>query len=286
MRLSKDQPKIPRTLFCFFAILITGCASGSKSLEGKQGPVTIVLKSQVGQENLTRYYSNSRIKSYDEKQLVRDRDEAVEFRVSERVTKIENGNPTVVATTTFKDGTVDLHDLAFPEKGEEIEYVFTPLGEVLKAGVYPADSVFFVPPFPIPKGPVSVGDTWTMDHGWVGLKNGIPLSVHLVGILKGLRKCGKSECADVEISGNVEVIGIAPQKAQFTSTLWGRMLIALDRGTVVWSEVRSREKMIVKNERTDVLSCMTAELEQPKQWHLKGIAQACTPSEEPIGKIP
>lgn len=285
MRVSTGQAALGMYLICFVSI---GCASGGTKSIGQAGPVSIALKAEVGQEDVTRYYSHSRVKSFEGAQLVRERDEMVEFRVRERVSNIEpgTGHLTIKTETIQKDGIVDLHDLAFPEKGEEIEYVMSRQGEVLRAGAYPPDTVFYVPPIPLPKGPVEIGDTWTLDHAWIGMKNEIPLGVHLVAILKDISECGKGRCADIEVSGNVEVIGIAPQKAQFTSVLWGRMLIAVERGTVIWSEMRSREKMTVPNSRTDVLSCMVAELETPKGWRPRSASQTCTPSEAPVTKIP
>lgn len=284
MRVSTSQAAI-----WLVGFLSVGCASGggTKPIDNA-GPVSLALKAEVGQEDVTRYYSHSRIKNFESVQLVRERDEMVEFRVREKVAKIDpgTGNLTIKVETVQKDGTVDLHDMAFPEKGEEIEYVMSRRGEVLRAGEYPPDSVFYVPPIPLPKEPVEIGDTWTLDHAWIGLKSAIPLGVHMVAILKDIRSCGKGRCADVEVSGNVEVIGAAPQKAQFSSVLWGRMLMSVERGTVIWSEIRSREKMTIPNERTDVLSCMVAELESPKDWRPRGVSQTCTPSEAPVTKIP
>ena len=268
--------------------IFAGCTSARLNPVLPAPPVRIELKGGLGQEDLTRYYSHSRIHNFEEDQMVRARDEIVDFKVKEKVTNVDpkTGRLTINTTTVAKDGVVDLHDLAFPEMGEEIEYIFSRQGQVFKAGDYPEDSVFFVPPVPLPKTEVVVGDTWTLDHGWVGMKNGIPLGVHLVGILKNIFQCGTGRCADVEVSGQVEVIGVSPAKAQFVSTIWGHLLISVERGTVIWSEVRSKERMNVPGARTEVLSCMVASLEAPKEWQKpSGLSESCKPSEEAVKSL-
>jgi hypothetical protein len=270
-------------------LLQVHCAAlktSSKSAGG--GPVTIVIKGGPGQQDITRYYSRSHITGYEGAQKVREKDEIVEFRVSEKVTRIDaNKNLiTVKAATISKDGTVDLHDLAFPEAGEEIEYTFTRQGEVVRAGDYPLDSVFYIPPVPLPKGPVEIGDTWTMDHGWVGMNSGIPLGVHLVSILKGIQSCGPGRCADIEVSGHVEVAGMTKKGTEFKSTIWGRMIVAVERGTVLWSEIRSREKMTLPDSRTEIQSCMVGALETPKEWSLKVPGKVCELSDGPVAVLP
>lgn len=254
-----------------------GCATKSMV-----GPNRIELKGQMGQVDVTRYYSHSYIEDYEGSQKIRQRDEIVDFKVKEEVTQFDpvKDRMTVMTETIFKDGTVDLHDLAFPEKGEQIEFVLSRSGDVFKAGEYPPDSIFFVPPVPLPKETVSVGDTWTLDRAWVGMKNGVPLGVHLVIIFKDLTFCGKERCADLEVSGNVEVIGLKSKKNQFTSKIWGRMLMSLDRGNVLWSEMRSRELMNVPDAHTEVLSCMTATLEGYKLP--KNRVGQCRPTLDPF----
>ncbi len=285
MRLSKVQTlsllnMISATLIC------SGCAGfGLKSGVKIPKQVTLELKGGARQIDENQYYSFSHITDFEDGQKVREREEAVEFRVRETVTgyNATQGTISVVAETLSKDGTVDLHDLAFPEKGEEIEYVFTKSGKVLKAKPFPPDSVFYVPPIPLPKEPVQVGDTWTLDHAWVGMKNGIPLGVHMVAILKDILPCGKGVCADVEVSGDVEVIGIKRSQADFNSKLWGRMWISVERGTVVWSEVRSKERMVVPRQRTDVVSCMISRLDEPKEWKApERLPKICRPSDQPV----
>ena len=132
----------------------------------KEDAVTLELKGKPGDAYETRYYSNSRMMAYSEGQLLRDRTDAVDFTVR---TEIKSYDPTTKllkfkVKTVRKDGKVPLHDLAFPELKQEIDYVVDGgTSAVLQAGTYDKQSLFFVPSIPMPKGPVSVGDTWTLN---------------------------------------------------------------------------------------------------------------------------
>lgn len=269
------------------SLLSSACAH-KKTIEPIQlgkGPVELKFFGVKGEEDTIRYYSHSKVNKFEESQMVRARDEIVEFRVKEVITDSDeiNGTFKVSTSTFFKDGTVDLHDLAFPEKDEEIDYVFRKNGQVLRAGDYPPTSVFFIPPLPVPSGPVSVGDTWSFEHIWVSSHNGIPLGLQMIAILKGLVACGVGVCVDLEVSGQVDVVGMVSSKGKFTSHLWGRMIVAANRGLVLWSEIRSREQMTVAGSRTDVLSCMVSALETPRNWQVEiSRGRICTPSEDPV----
>jgi hypothetical protein len=187
--------------------------------------------------------------------------------------------------TVEKDGTADLHELGFPEMGEAIDYVIRGNGEVLKAGHYPEQSLFFVPALPVPSASVKVGDTWPMDHTWYSAKDGIPLRLQVIGILKDIVACeGGKVCADIEISGDVKLGAMkAVPRNVFSSRLWGRMLFSLDRGDVIWSQMRSREDMKTPGHEMKVSSCMLSEMQ------LNGSFQAskdCDPAEEKIVSTP
>jgi len=271
--------------FLSTSLFVVGCSTSSKSVD-VNGPVTLRLKGEQGQTDITRYYSHAKINAFAEDQKVKERDEIVDFSVSEKTKAVDEKNKrlTVVSSTIRKDGTVDLHDLAFPELNEEIEYVFDDLAKVFKAGPYPPESVFFVPPLPLPEEAVEVGSTWNMDHAWIGLKNGIPLQLQIIGILKGFGRCGsKDRCADIEISGNVDVIGIKKAAVEYRSEVWGRLLFSLDRGAVVWSEVRNKEMMRTPEESLEILACMASVLEEPRGLLPKsGLKAFCVPNDEPV----
>lgn len=276
-----------KKLSLLFLLSLSACAHRMElpMVENPQTEIKLALKSEKGVEDITRYYSHSYIRDYEGPQLVRERDEIVDFRVLEKIMGVnKKGEITVLTSTTTKDGTVDLHDLAFPEKGEEIEYIFNRDGKVLKAGDLPPDSIFYVPPLALPKGPVKVGDTWALDHAWISLKNGIPLAVHLVAILKSIRQCGKGLCADIELSGSVELVGLK-KEAIFNSSIWGRMLMSVEKGSVLWSEVRSRERMTLSGKGTDVLSCLVSGLEAPADLQILKVKPVCKPTQDPVKPI-
>lgn len=250
--------------------------------------VTLEFKGVAGTESDTRYYSNSRVLTYTEStQLLRDKTEAVDFTVNTKTTFYDPKTSVLKfqSKTVRKDGQVDLHDLAFPELKEQIDYIIVgKTAQVVQAGSYNPNGIFYVPSLPMPKGPVQVGDTWTMQHTWSSASENIPLTLDIVGILKGLVSCEGKVCADVEISGGVELVNAPTKKdSGFKSRVWGRMLFSLDRGDVIWSEMRSTEEMNVVKERVVVSSCMVSEMKLAKDYRIKF---ACDPNEQAVTNVP
>lgn len=231
-------------------------------------PILLRLKGKPGEEIKTAYYSASHIRNFEGTQLIRELEEAVDFGVLNRFTQVDpkTGKLTYIASTYRKDGLVDLNDLAFPELKEEIEFVLTPEGEVLKAGSYPEGSVFFIPPVPLPQNPVKVGDTWEVVHEWVGRKNGIPLQIRAVGIFKDALRCEGGICALIEISGSVEVLGANLAIAKFHSRLQGLMVFSVAKGEILWSKVFSTETLQLPEASSKVESCLSSVIVEPKDW--------------------
>jgi len=229
----------------------------------KPQSVRIELKGKPGTSSETRYYSHANVKSYSDQQLLRDKQEIVDFTVLTTIQEYDAQEKLIKfkVKTIAKDGIVNLHDLAFPEKNEEIDYIVRGSGEVLKAGNHAPQSLFFVPALPVPKDEVEVGDTWTMEHTWYSSRDNIPLKLEVVGILKALVPCdGGKTCADIEISGGVKLVSMPTiEGGRFDSRIRGRMLFSPDRGEVIWSEMRSEEEMIVQGEKFSVVSCMASE---------------------------
>lgn len=276
-----------KKLILGIAFSLVGCATAGSHVPGVKS-VTLEFKGRDGESVDTRYYSNSRLYTYENGQLVRDRTEAVDFTVNSRVIHEDSTKHIVhfISRTTRKDGTaVDLHDLAFPELNEQIDYVIRGNGEVLQAGHYPPQSLYFVPSLPIPDHPVSVGDTWTMSHAWISGKDGVPLRLDVVAILKDIVSCeGDKVCGDVEISGHVMLMATpnAPD-ARFVSRMWGRMLFSTARGDVIWSDVRSHEEMGTPDELLKVDSCMLSETKMTATYKTQF---ACEPGAKPVEKVP
>lgn len=270
-------------------LFVVGCATQQQqaSRAGVPKSVTIELKGKPGNVTETRYFSNARILTYEDGQLVRDRTEGVDFLVTTRVRSLDPKAKLLSLSmkTLQKDGASDLHDLAFPELNEEIDYIFRLNAEVVKAGGYPKESIFFVPSLPMPKSAVEIGDTWTMDHTWLSSRDAIPLRLEVVAILKDIVRCEKSDvCVDIEINGHVG-LGLKPtvEGSIFESKVWGRVLFSLDRGDVLWSEMRSDEKMGVKANRVSVRSCMVSEVKGSGPYRSNF---NCDPSANEVGKTP
>ncbi|MGZ6480619.1 MAG: hypothetical protein ACXWQE_15010 [Bdellovibrionales bacterium] len=268
------------------AFLFLGCAStGPKG--GLPSAVAIEFKGKPGEVTKTHYYSNAHILSYQDGQILRDRTEGVDFTVDTHVTEFDPAKKILKyeVRTTEKDGAVELHDLAFPELNEQLYYTVRTNGEVLNVNNLRSKSLFYVPALPTPKAPVQIGDTWTMEHDWVSSKDGIPMQLEVVAILKDIVACEKKNvCADIELSGHVEVMS-APKVvgARFNSRLWGRVLFSLERGDVIWSEMRSTEEMAATGDRMAVRSCMVSEMKlggKPK------IEFACNPTDDAVTKTP
>lgn len=250
-------------------------------------PALIEFKGRPGERTETRYYSNARTKTYSDTQLLRDRQEAVDFTVESKTVDVNAPQKLIhfKTKTIRKDGSEDLHELAFPEMGEEIDFLIRQNGEVLAAGNYAPQSLFFVPSLPIPKHPVKIGDTWDLEHTWFSAHEAIPLRLSVVAILKDLVDCeGGKTCADLEVSGNVRLVATPTQPgARFDSKVWGRMLFSLERGDIIWSEMRSEEEMLVKGDRTLVSSCMVSEMKLAADYKTKF---ECDPGPQAVEKVP
>lgn len=270
-------------------LILAGCASKPTANETPSEPApkqaTIRFAGKAGAQTDTVYRSNSRTRRFQDGQITNDRTEIVDFTTRAVVRAADADKVTTGVKTIAKDGSVDLHDLAFPELNEEIEYVTKSTGQIVKAGRYPPHSIFFVPPMPVPEKPVAVGDTWPLEHTWFSGAEHIPLKLSVVGILKGIVACEGAWCADVEVSGGV-AIAVAPSEAsaRFESRVWGRMLFSLAGGDILWSELRSREEVLFGTERTLVESCMVSEVKSERH----GIKSQldCDPKEQPVARVP
>lgn len=272
-------------LLILMATTLCACSSATKSADPGH-PIELEFKAKAGESAETRYVSNSRSLVYEDKQLLRDRTESVDFTVQ---TYYQGFDPTnkllkFKVKTISKDGQVDLHEMAFPELFEEIDYIQRSTGEILKAGNYSPQGLFYVPSLPMPHGPVQVGDTWAMEHTWVSSRDAIPLRLEVIGILKGIVPCEKKQCADMEISGGVNLVAVPTiPGAKFESRVWGRLLFSLERGDVMWSEMRSQEEMTIPGSRTVVSSCMTSEMKAGEKFKT---GFACDPKDAPVTTTP
>lgn len=249
-------------------------------------PIDFKMAPPLGRIDMTHVYSRSITRTRSNNQLLHEREEIVNFSVKTEVKAIDakTGDRTIVVETLRKDGPVDLYDLGYPEAGESLEYVYTTKALVKKAGHFPSNTLFFIPPVSLPKKPASVGETWAMQAQWVALRNGLPMTVDVVSIFKGLYKCGtKGQCAEFEISGDVTVPDGLTKTAKLTSTLSGRVLYSLTSGAVLWSDIRNVEKLMSADDQMEIYSCTETLLEEPENERWPWRAQVGC---DPMGPAP
>lgn len=266
--------------FATCACLMSACASGgTKSNEllppGLKGelqnvkmdaPVTLRLKAEPKTSETVEYYHVSASRAFEGKELRHEKTETLTFTALSETLKADiagNGKFTQAITILKKEGTIGLHDFAMPELGERLEVVTDSRGKILKAGDWPNNSIFFVSPISLPENPVEVGDTWTMQATWLSLQDMVPYELDMVSILKGFVKCGNDTCADIEVNGNVAMQGALKQTLVFRSEWRGRLLFAINAGTVTWSRVNSDELFAYDKVYRTVGSCLEAALREP-----------------------
>lgn len=274
-------------LLGFLAIDITACATQPMpqeiAIQPDQGPVLLALKPSMGDSDITQYRSRTVTTNFIEGQIRHKLSESLDFKVETKVLHVDTAHNigTYQLSTLEKDGKADMNDYALPEPEEPMEIVLNANAKVLRAGNYPPGTLFYVPPISLPEKEVSVGDTWPMSSDWVSLKSGINLRLEIVSTLKSIRDCGApGRCAEVEVSGGVVVPGAnalnissstQPDVAgvKFSSEIRGRMLLSLSKGTVLYSIVRTDEKMSSTKESSEVASCMVSYTIEPSTEKVK-----------------
>lgn len=258
-------------------MLLAGCAStasisanplppgakGEFTSVDLKGPVELRLKVQPKSSETVDYYHVSSSRAFEGKELRHEKTETLAFTAQAETMKAENERFTQAITVVKKDGTIGLHDFAMPELGERLELVTDSHGKILKAGDWPTNSIFYVPPVSLPDTAVEVGDTWTMQSSWLSLQDMVPYELDMVSILKGFVKCGDDTCADIEVNGNVGMQGALKQTLVFRSEWRGRLLFAVNAGTVAWSRVNSDELFAYDTVYRTVGSCLEAALREP-----------------------
>jgi hypothetical protein len=280
-----------RTIIVLSVLLCIGCAQrGAKQdddtstrkepgprSQGIAGPIRLELKLTPGRVEKSKFESVVQTRRFEKGQLLAERVETTDFAT--KLTHVSSQGPTgpflYRAKTISKDGMAELHDLAFPELGESIDLLVSPQGDVLSAGIYPKESIFYVPSLSLPTTPVQVGDTWSLQRRWYSLKGGLPMQFDIVSIFKNVFACGKSVCAEIEVSGTVGVAPADPKApAQLTSVasmvsdLRGRYLFDVQSGTVLWSHILNTERLVSGDWKIDVRSCIVEALDEPaaEKW--------------------
>lgn len=273
------------TLFLLLGGL-AGCAHKVKSVEKIEslpvGSVQIRLIPDTDFYEVTRYVS----KSVQKERLTGQKKpskklESVEFAVESKITQvdIEKNRMMLRSKTIDKVGSGDLHDFAMPEKGEEIIFEVDPYARVYSAGSYPPASIFYVPPISLPDEPVKKGDTWSMHSEWLSMGSNVPFEIHVVSTLKDVIQCGRFRCADIEVSGRAGIIGADEKKVRFLSRVQGRYLFILERGSVLWSLMRSEQQLTTAQENIEISNCFLSRLAEPDKYKWAGVkSETCDPT--------
>ncbi|MDZ4677850.1 MAG: hypothetical protein SGI74_10125 [Oligoflexia bacterium] len=229
-----------------------------------EDPVTLKNSGEPGRVELVNNCSLAITRTFDKEEIRHKKIEAVDFKVQTTTTKVlKNSNIIQNIQTIWKDGFVNLHDLAYPELGEIMEVESTRSGEIKKAGNYPKTSIFFLPPLPLPKKPVNVGEEWKSEHSWKSEENGLPLKVSIVSKYLGSKQCGDFACAEISVKGEVHMPAAIEKKNGFMHKLSGRFLFEPKRGLLVWAEFGSDEAISAGGARAEVRSTLRSELILP-----------------------
>ena len=250
---------------CLAGIIFSGCASLFRGTPVSSPPKYLLkFKGEKGRIEVVKVRSVTAKKNTGEDQISRSNIESVNFELVTETSAVNSlGVVTQKQTVRNKSGEdINLHDMGFPEVGETIEMEYTSSGEVLSAGRFPKNSVFFVPQVSLPKDEVSIGDTWELETSWVNL-TGIEMHLNLISIFKRQVVCGDQSCADIEFSGSVRIPGLKGF-AKTSIEIYGRVLFSIEMGAVVWQEIRNKEKLEFKNYVMAVESCLKVIAVEPE----------------------
>jgi hypothetical protein len=242
-------------------------------------PVTLRLLGEVGRTELARNCSATHTKTFEKGRISHERVEGVDFEVESKTVSVDGDRMTQEVRTVSKDGTVPLHSFALPEYGETLELITNSQAKVFKAGNYPKESIFFVPPIPLPDHPVKVGESWVMKVWWLSEQSTLRLSSKVTATLLGVQPCGESTCADVEMKGSVLLDPPVNKKGEFNHSLRGRYLLELKRGLLVWGEFQSTERLQAPGARVEVSSVLRSHLVEPRGYHTLSRAEPACPLE-------
>lgn len=247
-------------LFMAMSGLISCSTSQKETLE----PISLNLEGVPGHKDIYTVYSQTLVENVSPDKLLHQKIETVKFDVATEIEKVDNKNSTIAVetTTTKKDGSLSLTDMAYPELDEAIDFIFDKRGRVLHAGKYSPDTIFFVSPLPLPDRPVKVGDTWAYETEWITQDSRIPMKIQLVMVLKKALKCyNKEYCAEVEWSGRVFSEEL---KLPIISQITGYTLYRPKTGSQIWTWSRNEEEMEMQGVKMKVSTCLQSILKSEK----------------------
>lgn len=240
----------------------SGVGSELKEVGLKAQSLNYSLKEE--EKQIYQFRSSSHKKTFLENQIINQKEEIVDFELELKAKAVnkEKGLFAYELKTISKDGFIPLKDLGFPELNRKIPYMLDAKARVLRAGSYPPDSIYFIPSVILPDQKVQKGDTWDYVWDYRLIETGIPLRLKVTSILKRFMQCGLRTCADIEVSGLVE-LSAKVENLNYDSELAGRMLVDIEDGSILWQRIRSGESMQTEDGRVDIFSCIESKLKSP-----------------------
>lgn len=263
-----------------------GCTTGSlKSNGGSTGSAQFKLEviPKIGRSEVTQYHSRAVSRIYKENTLHKKSKGDLDFQVKTTIKTVDPmaNRIQMAVQSQNKSGEGELHEYAIPEIGEVLELTINEHAEVLKAGDYPSDSIFYLPTIALPKREVEVGDSWEIKVKWVTETQKIPLRMELVSIFKELRKCDGEPCALIELDGEVRLDATKQDDLDLKSQMRGYLYFSLQTGSVIWSHIRSDQEFKVGHILNKFKSCLVSYVIDPEKRAMnKRINPFCEPEEE------
>lgn len=272
-----------RVFLTFSALVLASCSLSQKETNR---PISLRFEGLKGHKDIYSVHSQTLVENISPDKLLHQKIDMVEFDVQTEIAKINSKNSTIEVTsrTVKKEGHLNLHDMAYPELDETINYVFDKQGRVLRAGDHASDTIFYIPPLPLPATDVRVGDTWTYEKEWKTQQSLVPMKLQLVMILKKIINCYRNEkCVEIEWSGNVTPTeGGLP----IESRIVGYTLYRPKTGSQIWTWSRNEEKLKLQGVNMTVSTCVHSILKSEKSKINPYAKQApvCDPANSSIPK--
>ncbi len=252
-------------LLITFFVFCSSCSTLPLEKSNDVRPENIELSLIMGNRNIDKYKTSSRIKVYalgkeKSSKLIEKKLEFSEFSLNRKTLFVgDNGQVQFNYWVTELQGDIDLTAMGFPLQGKILTKIINKKAEVLDVKGFPKETVFYLPKIVLPKTAVKPGDTWVYKGRWRNLKTGWPFKVDLKLKLKSWFFCGGLKCAYIVYTGQVSLPEDSPlKKAILKSKIKGEFVYAPIGHQFIWSYSNSVETFLSKSKRIEVKSCMAS----------------------------